>query len=93
MTRVDTGGSWAMHYSGVAQALLVVAVLLAWPSCTAQRIAIIGGGLAGTTSAHWLKKDLPAARITLFESSSQLGGRAAEVTIGGQVPCSRVGSA
>ncbi|MEM7131412.1 MAG: NAD(P)/FAD-dependent oxidoreductase [Chloroflexota bacterium] len=42
-----------------------------------RRVAIIGGGLAGLTSAYDLKKDSPHSEITLFEASSRLGGLAA----------------
>lgn len=39
--------------------------------------AILGGGLAGLTSAYYLSKGLPpgsSATITLFEQSNRLGG-------------------
>ena len=37
-------------------------------------IAVLGGGITGLASAHFLSRDLPNAKITLFESSSRLGG-------------------
>lgn len=36
--------------------------------------AIIGGGLSGLTAAYYLRKNLPDAAITVFESSPRLGG-------------------
>lgn len=37
-----------------------------------RRIAVIGGGISGLTSAYWLKKN--GLDVTLFEQSSHLGG-------------------
>ena len=37
-------------------------------------IAVIGGGITGLAAAFYLRKLRPAARITLFESGSRLGG-------------------
>lgn len=37
-------------------------------------IAILGGGITGLASAYFLSRDLPKAKITLFEASSRLGG-------------------
>lgn len=40
-----------------------------------QKIAVIGGGLTGLTTAYYLAKQLPpSASITLYESSDRLGG-------------------
>lgn len=39
-----------------------------------KRIAVIGGGLSGLTSAFYLKRFSPDADVTLYESSSRLGG-------------------
>ena len=36
--------------------------------------AIIGGGISGLASAYYLRKHLPLAAITVFESSPRLGG-------------------
>ena len=38
----------------------------------AGRVAVIGGGIAGLASAHYLSR--AGAAVTLFESSNQLGG-------------------
>lgn len=43
-------------------------------SQTQPSYAIIGGGLSGLTSAFYLRKKLPDAVITVFESSPRLGG-------------------
>ena len=37
-------------------------------------VAILGGGITGLASAFYLSKQLPEARITIFEGSSRLGG-------------------
>lgn len=37
-------------------------------------IAVLGGGITGLACAYFLSRDLPNAKITLFESSSRLGG-------------------
>ena len=39
-----------------------------------KNVAILGGGITGLASAFYLSKQLPEARITLFEGSSRLGG-------------------
>ena len=37
-------------------------------------IAVLGGGITGLASAYFLSRNLPNAKITLFEASSRLGG-------------------
>jgi hypothetical protein len=39
-----------------------------------QKIAVLGGGLTGLTTAFYLTRFLPHAKITLYESSNRLGG-------------------
>ena len=39
-----------------------------------QNIAILGGGITGLASAYYLSKELPSARITLYEASDRMGG-------------------
>lgn len=39
-----------------------------------QDIAVLGGGLTGLTTAHYLTKLLPSANITIYEKSGRLGG-------------------
>ncbi len=40
----------------------------------AKDIAVLGGGITGLASAFYLTKELPDAKITLYEGSSRLGG-------------------
>ncbi len=40
-----------------------------------MKIAIIGGGISGLTTAFYIKKYRPEAEITLFEKESSLGGK------------------
>lgn len=40
----------------------------------ARNIAIIGGGISGLASAFNLTKDVPNAKITIFEKKEKLGG-------------------
>jgi oxygen-dependent protoporphyrinogen oxidase len=44
------------------------------PSSPAPRIAVLGGGITGLASAHYLTRELPHARITIYEGSHRLGG-------------------
>ena len=37
-------------------------------------VAVLGGGITGLASAYYLTQQLPHARITLFESTSRVGG-------------------
>lgn len=39
-----------------------------------KRIAVLGGGITGLTSAHYLAKELPNAKITIYEGGDKLGG-------------------
>jgi len=40
-----------------------------------MKIAIVGGGISGLTTAFYLRQSLPDALITLFEKESTLGGK------------------
>jgi oxygen-dependent protoporphyrinogen oxidase len=40
-----------------------------------NRIVIVGGGIAGLSAAYYATKNIPAARITLIESSNHWGGK------------------
>ena len=53
--------------------LCVLAAALALPP--PPRIAVIGGGIGGAASAHFLSKQIPGARIVIFERESTVGGR------------------
>lgn len=50
----------------------------------ATNIAVLGGGITGLASAYFLTRQLPEARITLFETTSRLGGwlRSKKVDVG-----------
>lgn len=37
-------------------------------------IAVLGGGITGLASAHYLTKENPNARLTIYEGGSRLGG-------------------
>ncbi|TVY20559.1 Protoporphyrinogen oxidase, partial [Lachnellula arida] len=39
-----------------------------------MRIAVLGGGITGLASAHYLARELPYARITVYEASDRVGG-------------------
>jgi protoporphyrinogen/coproporphyrinogen III oxidase len=41
---------------------------------TAQRIAIIGAGVAGLTAAFTIRRNNPAAHVDVFEASNRVGG-------------------
>jgi len=38
------------------------------------RIAVLGGGITGLASAHYLARELPDAKITIYEGSNRIGG-------------------
>ncbi|RFU32474.1 hypothetical protein B7463_g3876, partial [Scytalidium lignicola] len=38
------------------------------------RIAVIGGGITGLATAYYLTKEVPRAKITLYEGNKRLGG-------------------
>ncbi|KAF4631518.1 hypothetical protein G7Y89_g6602 [Cudoniella acicularis] len=40
----------------------------------ATGIAVLGGGITGLATAHYLAKELPNAKITIFEGSERMGG-------------------
>lgn len=44
------------------------------PNIRAREIAIIGGGISGLATAFNLVKDIPFAKITIFEEKERLGG-------------------
>lgn len=41
---------------------------------TANEIAILGGGITGLATAYFLTKQLPDAKVTIYEASDHLGG-------------------
>ena len=40
-----------------------------------MKIAIIGGGISGLTTAFYIKQENPDIDITLFEKEEKLGGK------------------
>ncbi|NOX16454.1 MAG: protoporphyrinogen oxidase [Epsilonproteobacteria bacterium] len=40
-----------------------------------MKIAIVGGGISGLTTAFYIKQEKPDVKITLFEKQSSLGGK------------------
>lgn len=44
------------------------------PNPQARNIAVIGGGISGLATAFNLAKDIPHAKITVFEEKERLGG-------------------
>ncbi len=49
------------------------------------RIIIIGGGISGLATCHYLKKEVPEAELTLFESQKRLGGTLGSERVDGYV--------
>ena len=37
-------------------------------------VAVLGGGITGLAAAYYLNKELPKAKITVYESSDRIGG-------------------
>lgn len=44
------------------------------PNYALENIAILGGGISGLASAHYLSKHLPNTNISLYEASDRMGG-------------------
>lgn len=44
------------------------------PNVRAQHIAIVGGGITGLATAFWLTKDVPFAKVTIYETKARSGG-------------------
>lgn len=43
-------------------------------SSVVANVAVLGGGITGLATAHYLSKEFPSAKITLYESKDTLGG-------------------
>lgn len=39
-----------------------------------MRVAVIGAGVAGLCSTHFLKKEFPDAEVVIFEATDNVGG-------------------
>ena len=48
------------------------------------RIAIIGGGIGGTSVAYFLKKAMPNVHLSIFEANKDIGGRLKTVDLAGK---------
>jgi predicted NAD/FAD-binding protein len=46
-----------------------------------NKVAVIGGGLAGVSAAHYIHKSDTTALITIFEKENQLGGNAQTIMV------------
>ena len=44
------------------------------PNYPVTNVAVLGGGITGLTSAFYLTKFFPFAKVTIFEGSDRLGG-------------------
>ncbi|RMZ75083.1 hypothetical protein DV737_g5480, partial [Chaetothyriales sp. CBS 132003] len=45
-----------------------------YPNPGARNIAVIGGGITGLTTAFYISRQIPAAKITIFDKRPRLGG-------------------
>lgn len=50
-------------------------------SFSQTKVAIIGGGMAGVSGAHFISETDPSAQIILFEKEDKLGGNAQTVSV------------
>lgn len=68
---------------------LFVILLLPAAGFTQKRIAVIGGGIAGVSAAHYIHQYDKNAQVTVFEKEAVLGGNAQtiEVTTGSGEKC------
>jgi oxygen-dependent protoporphyrinogen oxidase len=44
------------------------------PNESGPRFAVLGGGITGLAAAHYLTREFPRAKITIYEGTSRLGG-------------------
>jgi oxygen-dependent protoporphyrinogen oxidase len=44
------------------------------PPPPSHDVAVLGGGITGLAAAYYLARDLPRAKITIYEASDRLGG-------------------
>jgi uncharacterized protein len=69
-----------MHFSFrfLIAAILVLQSVVVFSQ---TKVAIIGGGMAGVSGAHFILEADPGAQVILFEKEERLGGNAQTVTI------------
>lgn len=77
--------SLAMSVAQLLPLLLAGLLVLHVAPCTAEKVAIVGGGVGGAATAYYLHKADSNAEIHLFESEQRLGGPLQEVTFEGRV--------
>lgn len=51
------------------------------PPQSAPNIAILGAGITGLASAHYLTKEFPHANITIYEGNNRIGGWVQSTTV------------
>lgn len=72
-----------MHFS--FRSLIAALFLLpSLASFTQTKVAIIGGGMAGVSAAHFVSETDPSAQIILFEKEERPGGNAQTVSVRNQ---------
>jgi uncharacterized protein len=69
-----------MHFS-FRSLIVTVLVLQSLHSFSQNKVAIIGGGMAGVSGAQFISEFDPKAEIILFEKEAKLGGNAQTVSI------------
>lgn len=77
LARHCASGTSLIHRLKPPRTLRPIAAGLRSYSCTQDHgndIAILGGGITGLASAYYLTKELPQAKITVYEASDRLGG-------------------
>ena len=58
---------------------------LRMPLTTSLDVAIVGGGVAGMTTAFWLGHHVPALRVAVFEREVEPGGKVSGISDAGHV--------
>ncbi len=51
-----------------------------------MKIAIIGAGVSGLTTAYYLKKEIPGVQITIYEKEGEVGGNANSINVNLSTP-------
>lgn len=60
----------------ISRVLLFLLLATAAADQAPKKVAIVGGGIGGAATAHFLSEMLPSARIEVFEAGQRAGGRA-----------------
>lgn len=69
--------------------ILLFLLLPSWCVLSQNKVAVIGGGIAGVSAAHYIHQYDKNAQVTIFEKEAVLGGNAqtVEVTTGSGKKC------